>query len=124
MRWLIVLLVTACVHDVRTHFPGSIDDSGTLVIMLTEPGSDVIVTIDGRLVVDDVRTDRIVIDHVPAGFHDIVVAANGGDKTFRLWIASDHATTLPLGLPEGGGSSFLKALAASLLTVAVYALLH
>ncbi len=123
MRWLLILMFAACAHDVRTHFPGSLDDSGTLVIMLTQPGSDVIVTIDGVLVVEEAHTDRIVIDHVPVGFRDLVVAAGGADRTVRVWVASDHATTVPLGLGDGS-SSFVKTLFASLLTVVVYALLH
>jgi hypothetical protein len=127
MRWLLVcaLFLAACVHDVRSQFPGGGGDpTGTVVIMLTEPGNDLVVTIDGILIAEAERTQRIVIDHVPVGFRELVVAASGGDKTLRIWVGSDHATTVALGLPDGGGAGFLKTLAATLLTIVVYALIH
>ena len=52
-----------------------------------------------------------------------VMAANGVDKQFTVWIDGDHATTVPLGVPEEG-TTFLKTLAGSLLTIVVYSLLH
>ena len=54
---------------------------------------------------------------------DLVIAANGGDKEIKVWVGTDHATAVPIGIPEGG-SSFLKTLFGSLLTIVVYSLLH
>ena len=59
----------------------------------------------------------------PTGTLEIVMAANGGDKAFRVWIDSEHPTTVPLGVPAEG-SGFLKSLAGSLITIIVYSLLH
>ena len=124
MRWLILLILTACAHDVRTNFPGATDDAGTIVIMLTAPTSDVIVTIDGLLVVEGAHTNRIVIEHVPVGFRELVVADGGGDKERRIWVASDHATTVALGMPGAGGPSLLTTVIDAVLTGVVYALFY
>lgn len=90
---------------------------------MTKPASGVTVAINGMLVVDDEHTQRVVIDGVPVGTGDVVMAANGGDKEFHVWIDSEHPTTVPLGIPDEG-SGFIKSLFGSLLTIVVYSLLH
>jgi hypothetical protein len=92
-------------------------------LLLTQPASDVTVSINGVLVAEGEHTRRLVIDRVPVGTADVILAANGGDKQFRTWIGSDHATTVPLGIPEES-MSFLKTLAGTLITIVVYSLLH
>ena len=62
-----------------------------------------------------------MIEGVPVGTAEVVMAANGADKQFRVWVGTDHATTL--GVPDPG-VGFLKTLAGSLLTIIVYTLLH
>ena len=43
----------------------------------------------------------------------------------RVAISDQHATTIPLGIPDGGGpTGFLKTIAASLITILVYALVN
>ncbi|MDB4956734.1 MAG: hypothetical protein JWO36_4303 [Myxococcales bacterium] len=81
--WLIYLVV-GCAHaDVRAHYPSPPGDlSGTLVLQMTQPASDVSVAINGLLVVDNVHTQRIIVDGVPIGTAEIVMAANGADKEF------------------------------------------
>ena len=120
----LVGLVGGCAHDVATRFPSQpTEPTGTLVLQLTKPASGVTVAINGVLVVDDERTERVVIAGVPTGQAEVVMAANGGDKAFRVWIDSAHPTTVPLGVPDEG-SGFIKSLAGSLLTIVVYSLLH
>ena len=46
-----------------------------------------------------------------------------GLEAFRVWIESEHPTTVPLGVPDEG-SGFLKSVAGSLITIIVYSLLH
>jgi hypothetical protein len=119
-----VLLVVGCAHDVRARYPSLPDEpTGTLVLTMARPASGVTVAINGVLVVDDEKTGHVVIDGVPVGTGEIVMAANGGDKAFRVWIQSEHPTTVPLGVPDEG-SGFLKSLAGSLLTIIVYSLLR
>jgi hypothetical protein len=122
----VLLLATACAaHDVRTHYPLSVptDPTGTLVLDLTQPADDVTVSLNGVLVVDKAHTQHVVIEGVPIGTAEIILAANGGDKEFKVWVGGDHATTVPLGIPDAG-IGFIKTLAGTLITILVYSLLH
>jgi hypothetical protein len=127
MRWLSVLVVLASCGgaEVRVHYPLALptDPTGTLVLHMTQSASDVSVAINGVLVVDNAHTDHIVVDGVPIGTAEIVMAANGADKEFKVWIGSDHATTVPLGVPDAS-LGFIKTLAGTLITILVYSLLH
>jgi hypothetical protein len=121
---IVFALVAACAHDQRVRFPAPLDaPTGTLVLMFAQPASDVIVSIDGVLVVQNAHTARVVIESVPVGTREVIVAANGTDKAFRTWVGTDHATTVPLGVPDAS-YGFLKTLAGTLLTIVVYSLLH
>jgi hypothetical protein len=122
--WLLLWLVLGCAKDVRARYPSEGGaPTGTLVLTMSRPASGVTVAINGRLVVDDAHTQNVVIEGVPVGTGEVVMAANGSDKAFRVWIDSDHWTTVPLGVPDEG-QSFLKSLAGSLLSIVVYSLLH
>jgi hypothetical protein len=125
MRFSIVLVIAAaCSHDVVAHYPAAPNEpTGTLVLLMSQPASGVSVAINGVLVVEDEHTSRIVIDNVPVGFDEIVLAANGADKELKTWIGGDHATTVPLGVPDPS-YGFAKSLFGTLLTVIVYSLLH
>lgn len=125
MKWLLVILVVAgCSHDVRARYPSQPDEpTGSLILTMSEAAKGVTVAVNGVLVVDDAHTRHIQIDGVPIGTGEVIMAANGADKAFRVWIDSERPTTVPLGVPDEG-SSFLKTLAGSLLTIVVYSLLH
>ena len=121
---LLVACLAGCSHDVQAHFPSRPEDpTGTLVLAMTKPASDVTVAVNGVLVVEDEHTERIVIDRVPIGTTEVVMAANGSDKAFHIYIDSARPTTVPLGVPDES-SSFVKSLAGSLLSIVVYSLLH
>jgi hypothetical protein len=125
MRWLLVLLFAACgPTDVRVHYPTAPGaPTGTLVLLLSQAAPDVTVSVNGSLVCDRAHTDRVVVDGVPVGTQTVMIAANGQDKQFTIWVDGDHWTTVPLGVPEQG-VGFVKTLAGSLLTILVYSLLH
>ena len=125
MKWLwLIALLLGCAKDVRVKYPSPPDQpTGTLVLHMGRSASGVSVAINGLLVVDDAHTKHIVIDGVPVGTAEVVMAANGGDKAFTAWVGSEHPTTVPLGVPDEG-SSFLKSIAGSLITIIVYSLLH
>ena len=90
---------------------------------MANPAKGVTVAVNGVLVVDDAHTGKVQIDAIPIGTGEVVMAANGADKSFRVWIDSERPTTVPLGVPEEG-SGFLKSLAGSLLSIVVYSLLR
>jgi hypothetical protein len=120
--WLLVLLV-ACGHDVRVNYPAPPDSpTGTLVLKFSTT-ADVSVAVNGVLVVDDRKTDKVRIDNIPIGGNDVIVAANGGDKTVRAWITSEQWTTIPIGLPEPS-TGFLKSIFATLVSIVAYSMLN
>ena len=90
---------------------------------MNRPASGVTVAINGVLVVEDEHTERVVIAGVPIGTTEVIMAANGGDRAFRIDVNSDRPTTVPMGIPDES-SSFVKSLAGSLLSIALYSLLH
>src|ERR1051325_8393914 len=99
MRFALLVLLAACpAHDVRVHFPSAPDaPTGTLVLQMSQAASDVSVAINGVLVVDDVHTQRIVIDGVPVGTEEVVMTANGAGKAFHTLIGADHGASVPAG---------------------------
>ncbi len=123
---LLMLLITGCAHDVRVRFPALPEQpTSSVVLRLSDAAQGVSVAVNGIMVVEDEHTEKIVIDNVPTGHADIVLVANGGDKAMRVWVDLDHATTIPMGVPDGGGAGgFLKTIFASVVTMAVYALLN
>ena len=125
-RLLVAALVVlaACAQDVHVRYPAPPDTpTGTLVLQLSRPASGVTVAVNGLLVVDDVKTQRVVIANTPAGTQDIVMTANGADKAMRVWVDTEHATTIPLGVPDTS-PGFIKSIMGTLITIVVYSLLH
>jgi hypothetical protein len=121
---IIAIVVTGCSRDVRVRYPSTPGDAtGTLVLTMAQAASGVTVAVNGVLVVDDVHTQHVVIEGIPVGTGEVVMAANGSDKAFRVWIDSSHPTTVPLGVPDES-TGFVKSLVGSLLTIVVYTLLH
>ena len=120
--WLFLVLV-GCAHDVRVDYPAPPDaPTGTLVLRLTQT-TNVSVAVNGLLVVDNEKTDKIRIDHIPIGGNDVVIAANGGDKAFRAFVTSEQWTTVPMGVPEAS-TGFLKSIFATLVSIFAYSMLN
>ena len=118
------LALAACAHDVRCSFPAAPDEpTSTIVVLFSQPASDVAISLNGVLVVSEAHTDRVVIEHAPIGTDDLVIAANGGDKEVKVWVSGDHATTIPIGMPDAS-VGFVKTLMGTLITIVVYSLLH
>jgi hypothetical protein len=123
--FIIWFVLVACSTDtVRVHYPAAPGaPTGTLVLLLSQPAEGVTVAVNGNLMVDRAHTDRVIVDAVPVGTQTVIMAANGTDKQFQIWVDGDHWTTVPLGVPDPG-YGFMKTLAGSLLTILVYSLLH
>ena len=124
MRFVFLFaLLVGCAHDVRVQYPAPPDaPTGTLVLRLTT-AANVSVAVNGQLVVEDEKTDKIIIENLPVGGNDVIIAANGGDKAFRAWVTSDQWTTVPMGVPEASGS-VLKSIFATLVSIVAYSLLN
>ncbi len=124
MRLLFLVLLFGCAHDVRATFPAAPGaPTGTLVLLLSRPASDVTVAVNGQLMVEDKKTGRITIEQIPVGTAEITMSANGSDKQFRIWIDDTHAMTVPLGVPEQS-MGFLKSMFGTLISLTAYSLLH
>ncbi|MBA3540703.1 MAG: hypothetical protein H0T79_13920 [Deltaproteobacteria bacterium] len=123
---VIIAMLVGCAHDVRARFPARPEEStSSIVLLLSDAANGVSVAVNGILVVEGEHTSRIVIDGVPVGAAEIVMAANGSEKAMRVAVSSEHATTIPLGVPDGGGpAGFLKTVMTSLITILVYALVN
>lgn len=122
---LLLLLLGGCAHDVAARFPAPPGSpTGTVELVFTAAASDVAVAINGVLVVHDVKTERVRVTEVPTGYADIVIAAGGGEKQMRVWVDSERLTTIPLGVPAEAPVSAIRALATSLASIALYALLN
>jgi hypothetical protein len=116
---------SACAHDVHVRYPAPPGaPTGTLELVFSAPAADVSVAVNGFLVVRDERTEHIRIDDVPTGYAELAIAAGSGEKQARIWIDADRVTTLPLGAPAEAPLSALRALATSLASIALYALLN
>ena len=122
---MVVALVVGCANDMHVKFSTAQDDmpTGTLVLLLSQPASDVTVAVNGVLVCESSHTQRVVVTGVPVGTAEVVVAANGIDKQFHAWVGTDHATTVPLGVPDGT-MGFVKTLLGTVLTLVAYQLIH
>lgn len=133
VRALLVLTMvaaSACAHDVRATYPRPHGPTpggpvGRLELLFSGDADDVAVTVDGQLVVRDAHTGHIIIEQVPAGAVDVVVATGPGEKAMEVWIHEGQTTTVPLG--GGGGGTVLGPLTSafvSLASVVLYALLN
>ncbi len=121
---LLLLIVVGCAHDVRASFPAPPGaPTGKLVLLLSKPASNVTVAVNGQLVVEDEKTGRVTIDHIPVGNVEVTMSANGADKQFRIWVDDAYATTVPLGVPEQG-VGFLKSMFGTLISLVAYSLLR
>jgi hypothetical protein len=122
LAWFVLL--GGCAHDARVRMtapPGA--PTGTLILLFTQPANDVAVAVNGLLVVQASKTGRVVIENIPVGTADIVVVANGGDRTFKLWIDDAQPVTMPMGVPDAS-MGFVKTLMGSLISLVVYSLLR
>jgi len=121
---LLLILTCACAHDVHAVFPAPPGaPTGTLVLLLSQPASDVTVAVGGVLVVEKRHTGRVEIANVPVGTAELTIVANGADKQLRAWVDGERPTTIPLGVPDAS-SGFIKSLFGSLISIVAWSLLH
>jgi hypothetical protein len=80
---LVLSLLTACAHDVRTSYPGMPPGQpvGSITVRLSHESEGVTVTVNGALVAEGKHTKKVTVTNVPAGPAEVVVAAGGGGNT-------------------------------------------
>ena len=81
-----------------------------------------LVTRPRLLVLEDAHTGRVRVDGVPVGTRDIAITLNGVDKQQRVWVGSDHPTTVLVGVPDEE-VGFVKTVLGTILTLVMYSLL-
>jgi hypothetical protein len=121
---IVLIATTACTHPVRVHYPSDpAESTGTVILAFTKPASDVIVVVNGHLVVDGEDSDRIVIDGIPTGMVDLAIACGPGEKQMQVWVDADNPLVIPMGYPGQSAGDTIKGLLSSIAGVLVYALL-
>lgn len=124
-----VLSIAACARDVRVKLPAQPDDlTGSIEIVLTQPASDLTVSVNGVLVAERARTEKVTIENVPVGYADVMIAAGAGptriDAQVRVSIDTNVKTTIPVAAPDKPFGSALStgilSVAAGLLARAIY----
>lgn len=125
VAWCVILVVaSACTHDVRVHYPSDpAESTGTVNLVFTKPASDVVVAINGLLVVNGEDTSRIQIDGIPTGTAELAIAAGPAEKQMQVWVSADNPLTIPLGYPGQSAGDTIKGLLSSIAGVLIYALL-
>lgn len=84
-------------HDIITGFaPTAPGASGSLTLLFTHASEDVIVAVNGKLVVQGAHTGRIRIDNVEAGWNQVAIAAGQVEKTVDVFVrpGEDHAVPM------------------------------
>ncbi len=118
---VVTLVLGGCAHDVRTRYPGpAMISTGSIVLVLTQSSSDVVVALDGYLVVDGARTGRIRIDGVPSGYVDLTVAIGEGAQHQQVWVESGRDNVVPIGAPGGSGGETIRNALISIAGILVY----
>lgn len=121
---VIIVLGLGCANDVHVRFPAPPDaPTGTIVLLLSSAASGVSVAIEGFLVVEDAHTERVVITNVPIGTQELVMTANGVNQAMKLWVGGDHATTIPLGVPDPT-PGLLKTIIGTVVSLLAYSLIN
>jgi len=72
-------------------------DTGSVVLIFSRKTSGVIVSIDGRLVVEGATLSRLRVDRVDVGYVTLAIAADGVERQMRIWVDGDRATSVPIG---------------------------
>jgi hypothetical protein len=81
----------------------------------------VVVAVNGALVVERARTERIRIDGVATGYADVAIAIGPAEKQVKVWVDEGRDTVLPVGSPGGSAFDGLKSVVLSLAAMALYA---
>ena len=93
-RWILILVLTGCAHDVTAVYPAATPSSGTVDVVLNEPTDALTVAINDQLVVDRAHSRHAQIVGVPAGPVRVHVATGKGCEQGNM---VDREVMLPPG---------------------------
>ncbi len=78
--WLLILpfLFISCAKDYYTSYKSASDgkEYGSLIVKFSNPIKNVNITVDGNLIAEDKFTERVQVDNMPTGQHEIKVIAS------------------------------------------------
>jgi hypothetical protein len=74
-------------------------ETGGLTLVFSREASNVVVAVDGVLVVEEAKAKRVHIHGVETGYVNVSIAADGVERATRVWIDSGRATAVPVGNP-------------------------
>lgn len=77
----------------------SASEQGRISLVFSKEASNVVVAINGTLVVERVSAKRILITGVESGYANVSIAADGVERSAKVWIDSGKTTAVPIGNP-------------------------
>jgi len=103
LRLLMLSFLLACcssgarVAQVRMPQGSDSTDLGELTLVFSQEAHHVVVAINGALVVDGVTSKKLHIRGVESGYANVSIAADGIERSARIWIEAGQATAVPIG---------------------------
>lgn len=106
LRSLVLLLLCSCGSSTKQHqvqmpttatVPSSDTETGELQLVFSREAANVVVAIDGNLVVERAEAKGILIHGVESGYANVSIAADGVERSAKVWIDADRVTTVPIG---------------------------
>jgi hypothetical protein len=110
------VFVLACARDLRARYPLAPSEeegvsppaTATVELRFTSAVKGLVVSVDGRLVVDGAHTQRVVIEQLPPGHVTVMVACEGApERVFSLDLEPGGRVVVPLTGASGGGATSL-----------------
>ena len=72
-------------------------DHGSVTLVFSRPVRGVVVSLDGRMVVDGANLQRLRMDGVETGYVNLAIAADGVERQARVWVDPGRVTSVPIG---------------------------
>jgi hypothetical protein len=108
LQAFLLLLLCSCggsagQHQVRISMadpgPGAEVETGRLQLVFSQEATHVVVAINGRLVLEKENAKRIMIHGVETGYANLSIAADGVERSAKVWIDAGKVTAVPVGNP-------------------------
>lgn len=103
-----------------TSAPGASADTGQLTLVFSREAKNVVVAVNGVLLVERARAKRVQIFGVETGYVNVSIAADGVERATRVWIDSGRATAVPVG--NAGAPERMNPLVTTALSVVAFLL--